>query len=203
MPSVRCAVLAFLLGLTSGPAALAADDRKIDPSPDLTGIPQKPSAPGLRPRKVPEDIFHCARYFSVGGKRLDCDSNVRRDAEKLRPILEPVPEAITALNTYQRNRRNLKTAAYVGTAGILVAAAGWLVARTLFSQPGTANPTDTGILIRNLATLSGVSISAGSVVYGLTLTRTNERNLGRAVEIYNAAKPEMPIELLFTTGITF
>lgn len=169
----------------------------------LSGIPEKPSAPGLRPRQVPEDVFQCARYYSLNGKRLDCDSNVRRDGEKLRPILEPVPEAIAALNQYQRNRRSLKTAAYVGTGGILIAAAGWLVARAFFSNPGTTEATSTGIVIRNMATLSGLSVSIGSVVYGLTLTRTNERNLGRAVDLYNAARPEQPIELQFTTGIAF
>jgi len=131
---------------------------------------------------VPDNIFLCARSFAIDGKRLDCDSNVRRDGEKLRPLFEPVPEAISALNLYQHNRRNLKTAAYVGTAGIVIGAWVWLAARMFFTRPGTSEATDTGILFRNLAGVSGLSISAGAVVYGLTLTRTNERNLGRAVD---------------------
>ncbi len=158
-------------------------------------IPQQPSAPPKITQPLGTQTFRCDRLYIFEGKTLPCDSFVRKDAENLRPIFKDTPAAIEELNEYQRQRRNIRNLAYVTSAGILVAIAGLFVSRPAFSEseirPG-------GYMI-----LSGLGLSAGSFIYSLSLTRTNELHLGRAVDIYNQAHPDNPIVLQFSTSIGF
>src|SRR5690348_3928332 len=61
-------------------------------------IPVKPSAPPALTQKIPGYSPHCERYFEYRGKWLECDSNVSRDGEALRSIMNDVPSAIAELD---------------------------------------------------------------------------------------------------------
>lgn len=165
-------------------------------------IPKKPTAPPSLIRKVPaERSFQCDRQFTHKGKTYDCDSFFKQDAEGLRPIIQDVPEAVMELNAYQATRRNLRTMAYVSTAGFVIALTG-LLAGSRFKDPD-GRTSSTGHSIRNIGLIGGLGIAAGSLIYGISLIKTNETRLGSAVQSYNTAHPETPIELQFSTGITF
>src|SRR6185503_14385285 len=87
-------------------------------------IPQLPSAPPPIAGGSPSDTFRCTRYFTWKGKKYECDSFVRQDAEKLRTIVGDVPQAVNELNDYQATRMSVRNAAYVGTAGLVLLIAG-------------------------------------------------------------------------------
>ena len=146
-------------------------------------------------RKIPPNTNPCRRVYLYRGQLLDCDSNLSLDGERLRPIIQRVPEAVTELNVYQSNRRFVNKLAYTGSAGIVLMLAGFLVGR----QVGGG----TGILLRNIGYAGGLVLTGGSLIYGVSLLTTNEQHLGEAVRHYNAAYPNDPIELQFTTGINF
>ena len=175
-------------------------------------IPTRPSAPA--PFAAPKAVepFRCERFFVYQGKEIRCDSIVRQDAERLRPILQPVPEAIAELNVYQQNRRDIRKAAYMGSAGLLIATVAFLVAQnyrdsaakavTIGDVTAQQAQTDKANIYKALA-WGGLGLTGGTVIYGVSLLRTNELHLGNAVQKYNDARPDDPIQLQFTTGITF
>ena len=151
-------------------------------------IPHQPSAPPQLFERTAPDTFRCQRFFVYQGKTLGCDSSLHADAEKLRPILSSVPEALSDLNNYQRTQRWLASTAYVGSAGLVLLLAG------LFGGGGNG---------KKIMYLGGGSIFLGSIAFGLTEMRINEGKLGDAVNTYNRAKPNDPILLQFNTGIVF
>lgn len=163
---------------------------------ELAEIPKKPTAPIPLPQKAPIDAFHCQRFFVYKEKVLGCDSNIRLDGEKLRPILGDNPAAIAELNEYQKSRMGIQNAAYVGTAGVFVMLAGWVISSRV------ANPS-TSTAISKLTFFGGAGIIASSFIYALSSIRTNEQHLGNAVSLHNEAHPHSPIELRFSTGINF
>jgi hypothetical protein len=57
-----------------------------------------------------------------------------------------------------------------------------------------------GRVVRNVAAISGLSISAMSVVLGLSILGTNERHLHNSVQLYNETNPGHPIELQITAS---
>jgi hypothetical protein len=180
-----------LLAQCASPAALAA---RSEYETEIRQIPSKPSAPPKLGVDTPQEHFKCERLYIYRGKQLNCDSNVRQDAERLRPILQGVPQSIGELNSYQKNRRAVRGLAYLGTAGLLVAIASAFVPQ---------DPDAQVISTRNALLIGGLSLTSGSLLYGLSLIRTNEAHLGAAVDIYNKSNPKDPIELKFSTGITF
>jgi hypothetical protein len=151
-------------------------------------IPQNPSAPPTLFQKSAPESFRCQRTFVYQGKIIGCDSNVRPDGEGLRPYLADVPAANAELNSYQRNRANLRNTAYFGTLGLAILIAGGLAGK------GTG---------KELMLLGGGAIFGGSLLYGFTSARANENHLDEAVRLHNLAKPDKPIELQFSTGIGF
>ena len=179
-------VLAWGLALAT-PAARAAGD----PPP----IPQFPSTPPGWERKIPVDAFLCKRAYIYQGKFYTCDSNLNWDGENLRAILQDVPASLTELNLYQRNRNQVKTLGYYSSIGLGLTALTYLVSRSLDGN--------TGLNVRRVGFSVGLSLAAGSFIYGFSLLKTNEQHLGRAVEAHNQAHPESPIELQFSTGIQF
>lgn len=144
------------------------------------------------------NYFHCERRFLYQGKQYGCDSNIQRDAEHLRPLFSQVPSAVAELDTYQGNRQNVRTAAYVGSVGLLVALGGLLVSRSFTDSNG--NLTSTGNQLRNLTLLGGLGITGVSVVYGLSILHNNESHLDTAVKNFNQARPNTPIVLELSTG---
>ncbi|MCM2322165.1 MAG: hypothetical protein NDJ90_02780 [Oligoflexia bacterium] len=170
-------------------------------APEDLSIPQKPSAPPPLTVKGPADGFRCQRYFSHQGKVLTCDSYTRIDAENLRPVIQNVPAAVSELNLYQRNRFRVRNAAYTGSLGLLVILGGWILSNGHRGASGNLNATGRSIL--NFSLIGGAAITGGSFLYAISFIKTNETHLGNAVTLYNQAHPESPIELHFTTGISF
>lgn len=160
-------------------------------------IPDKPNAPQvLAPTTVPPDVFQCERHFIYQGKTLDCDSNTRRDGEKLRPYFAHNPEAISELNLYQKGRSAAMTSAYVSGFGLVIGIAGYLITRGMNNPDGTI--TATGDLIRSITTVGGISLMGGSFIFGLALLSFNESHLQNAINLHNKAQPENPIQLQFS-----
>lgn len=163
---------------------------------DLPRVPSVPSAPPVLSRKRPSNPIECQRFFVHRGKTYTCDSVLANDAEGLRPLLHDEPEAVAALDQYQHNRSKLKKAAYVGSVGIALFLTG-LIAPRFFSK------VDDQKQIRSVGYLGGLSIMTATGLFGYFTLKSNESNLGRAVDIYNQKRPNDQIELQFTTGILF
>jgi hypothetical protein len=163
-------------------------------------IPKKPSAPPSLSTRKPTDSFRCQRFYVYQGKRIACDSNIKLDGENLRPLMEDVPQAIAELNLYQTNRLKARSAAYWGTVGLLVMIGGSLLSLRYRDQ---GNPTDTSNTIRTISLFGGGGIMIGSFISALSFIKTNETHIGNAVNFYNQAHPEAPIQLQFNTAISF
>jgi hypothetical protein len=149
----------------------------------------------LFPLGAPPETFRCQRLFIYQGKVLNCDSNLRPDGEHLRPIIEKVPAAVSELDLYQDRRRSVQKLAYLGTAGVIMAVGGSIVSRQ-FEHPTSA-------VVRNVSVAAGLTVAITTALIGIGVLRTNEEHLGNAVKFYNQAHPENPIELQFSTNISF
>lgn len=164
-------------------------------------IPRRPSAPPPLAPKGPPEVFRCQRQFVHDGKDLPCDSYVRMDGQGLRPILQSVPEALSELETYQGNRKKIRNAAYAGTLGLATLVVGVLVSTQFRDSSG--NPTPTSEMIHDLSIIGGGGLAAGGFLYALSFIKTNETHLANAVDYYNRAKPDSPIQLKFTAEMNF
>jgi len=145
-----------------------------------------------------EKVMGCDREFKPEPrlKPQSIDSFHRRDAEKLRQYVSDIPEARSELDLYQRNRRKVQKAAYVGTAGAMILLTGLILSAQTESPSRKNNYRAIGIF-------GGGGLIAGSMVWGLSLLRSNEEHLINAVNIHNEKNPNKPIELQFTTGLVF
>jgi hypothetical protein len=160
-------------------------------------IPKKPSQPPQLSPRIGKTVPQCERYFLYQGNRMECDSYLGGDAERLRPLMSDVPSALSELDMYQANLKKMKLAAYIGTAGILVIIAGIVISRPI------VDPSSGALKPGGYVALSGFGISLNSLIYGLSIKKTNEGHLGNAVEYFNAAHPDRPIELQFSTQVNF
>jgi hypothetical protein len=160
-------------------------------------IPSEPSMPPVLIQRPPPIIAHCERYFVHKGKKIECDSQVGADAEMLRPIMRDVPAAIAELDAYRRAQKNVRIAAYVGTAGILATIIGGVMSHPLF-DPGTGALQPGGYVA-----FAGIALAANALIYGLSLVKTNEVHIGNAVRYYNAVHPDKPVVLEFSTSVHF
>ncbi len=164
-------------------------------------IPKTPTAPKNMPRLNPSGTFRCQRTFLYQGAQLGCDSDVRQDAAKLRPILQKDPEALAELDVYQKSRAYSAINAYVSTAGILaVVASVFLSNRFLYGDGALVEAQKTllspkGQKIRDLLFFGGAWVAGNSFLFGLGALHTNELRLQHAVEVYNRSYPEDPVEL--------
>lgn len=149
--------------------------------------------PSIQARKLPETPFRCDRLIRYRGRTLPCDSALRRDGDSLRTIFERTPEALDELDRYQSGRNSIRYSAYVGTAGLLIALTGSLVANAFIEERRTTARQDTAKVLR----FSGIGLTVGSVVFGLSALRNNEEHLQSAIIKYNASQPDKPIEVLF------
>lgn len=165
-------------------------------------IPKKYDAPPSLGKKVPETPqYPCYRQFIYQGKSLGCDSYLREDAENLRPYLANVPAAMEQFNLYQQTRRNIQSHAYLGTAGLLVFLAGYLISNQYVDAQG--NLTSTGRNIRYFVSFPGIIFAGANGIFAFVTLQKNESRLGSAVQLYNQAYPDNPIELQFSTGVKF
>ncbi len=167
----------------AGDAAFSADT-----------APRAPMAPpGTQAKKIPDNPFRCDRLIHYRGKTLPCDSALRRDGESLRAILEHTPDALDELDQYQAGRNSIRYSAYVGTAGLLMAITAGLIANTVNDANHEQGRQDTAKVLR----ASGLGLTIGSVVFGLSALRSNEEHLQTAIIKYNASSPDKPVEILF------
>lgn len=158
-------------------------------------IPAAPTAPPRLQVSPPKDGFECPRKLIYEGREISCDSYLKQDGERLRPIISGVPAAVKELNQYQATKRNIQNAAYVGSFGAALILAGFLGPK-FFSM---GDP----VLVRNRLVFPGAFIMAGSLGVSLYLLHDNEKRIGNAVKHFNEANPENPIQLLFSTGVSF
>ena len=190
----------MILALVAAPFAYGADPQIFEP-------PSKPSAPPSLTKKAPKDVFTCTRYFSYHGKILSCDSQLHRDGEGLRSVIQDVPPAVNELNTYQSTRRGLQTTAYVGSIGMFLLLqsliAGGLISNLFFKETdanGNKSISNAGQEFNRISRVGGAMIAVGSVTYGLTVLHRNEQHLDNAVHFYNDVHPDNPIELKVSAG---
>ncbi len=163
---------------------------------DLSQIPSQPSQPPDLIQREVEDFAHCERFFLFSGKKYECDSNLGRDAERLRPLMQDVPQAIQELDLYQKNLRDVRVSGYLITSGVLLVALGMILSG---GQP--FNPASGGISLGGGIAMAGFTLGVGSVVHGFTLVNLNEKHIQKAVDHYNGVHPDQPIQLQFSTAI--
>jgi hypothetical protein len=168
----------------------------VDPNKlDSKVIQANPSAPRQLGAKNIVKPFGCKRDFRYEGKLYSIDSFNRADGEHLRPYVESIPEAVSLLNTYQTNKRNVQNVAYIGTAGLLLALTGILFSK----QISETNQSS----VRNVLVFSGLGIMVGSAVYAVNSLINNEENLLNAVKKHNTVKSKTPIEIQFGASLLF
>lgn len=178
------------LALMATPSMSHAADPKTAPSPT-------PTRPPTMGKKIPDNPFRCDRLIKYRGKTLPCDSHLKRDGENLRSILQDTPEALEKLDLYQKNRKKVAFAAYTGTAGLAIAVTNGLIAKLFVPKdPGRDRERKQ---TENAIRWTGIGLSVGSVIYGLSYLKSNEENLNDAIIRFNDAHPDRPIEVLFKT----
>lgn len=165
-------------------------------------IPKTPTAPPSFSRRIPEDPYPCKRKILYQKQVLGCDSNLGRDGEKLRPILQGVPEAEAELDTYQKNRKKVQTLAYFGTAGLLIYIGSRIISNT-YMQNKDGTYTENGLRFRTVTFWGGLGLTAGTVAFGFATLSQNEKHIENAIQKHNQARPGTPIEIQFSTGFTF
>jgi len=156
--------------------------------------PRRPIAPSLIPQPKVKNVFRCERKFVYLGKVFDCDSNVERDAERLRPLMTDVPGALEDLDNYQRTRQTVRNAAYAGSLGLLAVISGELLSRTFTDANG--NLTSTGTQLRNYTAFGGAGLALISFFIGWFTLQRNEKYWDSAVQLHNQAHPDTPIQIL-------
>jgi hypothetical protein len=173
--------------------------------PDLTtaypGVPNQPTAPTAFKKPDVKDAFHCERQFLYKGMTFGCDSYVQRDAERLRLIVADVPDSTQEIDIYQRNRKSVRTAAYIGTLGLVVLIAGLFLSRGFTDQNG--NIDGLGKSLRFGTAVGGVGLIGGAVVTGYVALHNNENHIDNAVADFNKVHPSTPITLQFSHQFDF
>lgn len=160
------------------------------PNPSPAESIKRPAQLGM---KTPDRAFRCDRMIKWKKETLPCDSPLLWDGENLRPIMANTPDAIFELDQYQRGRRALRGAAYVGTVGVVFALANSLIAGLITPKGHDLRKSDTESTLR----YGGIGLTAGAVIFGYTMLRSNEQHLDSAIVKYNSAQPGTPIEVLF------
>jgi len=165
---------------------------ELDPalrSPCQTGIPS--------PLRKPKDItpLGCDRPFLYRSEVYSTDPPQAQDASTLKYFVQTVPEAKSILDGYQSARNKSKMGAYIGTLGALM----FILSNPIANQ-FNASTRDT---VRNSVRLGGIVLATGGFFFTFAYLHDNESKIPKAVEAYNKAKPNDPIELQFNTGWSF
>ena len=183
-------LVAALSLLTTSIVAQAAAPSAFPPrEPCQTSIPS--------PLRKPKDIvpIGCDRPFVIHGETYSTDSPQAQDAQTLRHFVKTVPEADSMLLKYQDNRKSSRSSAYIGTLGLVML----VFSNTIANQFDDASRDS----VRNTLKIAGLSLGVGGFFFTFTYLNENEKFIPKAVEAYNQAKPNDPIELKFTTGWRF
>ncbi|MEO5968452.1 MAG: hypothetical protein ABIQ95_00875 [Bdellovibrionia bacterium] len=160
-------------------------------------IPKNPTVPPPLTQRTPPNVSHCERHFLFKGKRLECDSETGKDALGLNPFMRGLPYAESELEIYRENQRKIRFAGFTGTVGVLA-----MIAGVVISHP-VLDPASGSIRPGGFVTLSGIALTANSLIYGLSMMKANEVHIANAVQYHNTARPNQPIELEFSTHIDF
>lgn len=197
MNGIKTKALSLVLIMAVSPGALGADSIGSKYNDELNQIPVHPSKPpALIVRQAPE-IPHCERYVTYRGKRFECDSELGMDAERLRPIVKDVPAALAELDSYQRTRRQVRYAGYVGTLGVVSIIVGASLSKSAVDpQTGALNA---GAYL----TIGGIIVAANALIYGLSIAKANKSHIGRAIDAYNLAQPNDQVVPQFDTRVHF
>jgi hypothetical protein len=167
-------------------------------STELSGPPRGPCQTGIpSPLRKPKDIvpLGCERPFTIRGETYSADSPQAQDASTLKYFVQNVPSSNQIMDEYQSNRNLSTTSAYIGTMGVIM----FLLSNTIGNQFNAASKTS----VSNALRVGGVCIAAGGFFFTFAYLHDNEYLIPKAVEAYNTAKPNEPIELQFTTGWRF
>jgi hypothetical protein len=149
--------------------------------------------PIKRPKSPP--IIGCERPFQYRGEIYAVDAPQAQDASTLRLFVKEVPEADRILQDYQNRRERSKISAYTGSIGLLSLILAQTVVRRLNIESKDS--------IKSIMQIGGLALTIGGFAYSFALLRTNESLLPKAVEAYNHAKPDDPVELKFEAGWSF
>lgn len=167
-------------------------------APTLGGPPRQPCQTGIpSPLRKPKDItpLGCDRPFVIHGETYSADSPQAQDASTLKYFVQDVPAANSILEEYQSNRDLTKMGAYIGTLGILM----FVLSGPIGNQFSAASKT----AVSNALRVGGGVLAIGGFFFTFAYLRENEHLIPKAVEAYNGAKPNDPIEIQFTTGWKF
>lgn len=167
----------------------SVEELRVQMNSSATEIPN----PLRRPKLVRQ--IGCERPFVYRGEVYAVDSPQAQDASNLRTFVQSVPESDELLKSYQRRRDLSKLSAYTGTIGILALALAPRISRSLVSDSQSS--------LKSILQISGLALTIGGFAYSFALLKTNERLIPQAVNAYNQAKPEDPIELKFEAGWSF
>ena len=149
--------------------------------------------PLRRPKSVRQ--IGCERPFVYRGDAYNVDSPQAQDASNLRSFVQSVPESDELLKSYQRRRDLSKLSAYTGTIGILALALAPRISKSVAAESQAS--------LKSILQISGLALTIGGFAYSFAILRTNESLIPKAVNAYNQAKPEDPVELKFETGWSF
>ena len=171
---------------------------------DLSGPPRRPCQTGFpiqsgipAPLKKPKEItpLGCERPFTLHGETYSTDSPQAQDASTLKYFVQDIPSSTSILDEYQSNRNLSRMGAYIGSMGVLM----FLFCNTVGKQFNAASRTS----VTNALRTGGVIIATGGFFFTFAYLHNNEQLIPKAVEAYNHAKPNDPIELQFNTGWRF
>lgn len=167
-------------------------------STELSAPPRGPCQTGIpSPLRKPKDIvpLGCERPFTIHGETYSADSPQAQDGSTLKYFVQNVPSSNAIMEEYQSNRNLSTTSAYIGTLGVVM----FLLSNTIGNQFNAASKTS----VANALRVGGVCIAAGGFFFTFAYLHNNEHLIPKAVEAYNTAKPNDPVELQFTTGWKF
>lgn len=169
--------------------AIAAETSEPPRAPCQTGIPS--------PLRKPKDIvpLGCDRPFSYRGEIYSVDSPLSQDASTLKYFVKDVGASNQLIEEYQSNLKDSKTSAYIGTLGILMFVFSNLIGKQFSSGSSQA--------VTQAFRIGGASFALGGFFFTYSSLNQNENLIPKAVEAYNQAKPNDPIELQFSTGWRF
>ena len=177
--------VSFLLFIPTAQAKEGCDSLQLSQALPVR-TPEAPPELGQKQRVTP---LGCKRTFQLGDSPLRLDPYHAQNADNLRPLLAPYPEAVSYLDRYQANLRKANISAYTGTVGILSIIAAFVISGNMDSNPDLASTLKWSLLA------SGLGITVGSFVITFAVLQHNHGNLERAAQIYNQAHPNSPIGL--------
>jgi hypothetical protein len=147
-------------------------------------------------KPIPIVRLECERPFIFKSEVYPSDSPQSQDVSNLKYFVQSVPEANVLLSRYQDNRRLARYSAYTGSIGL-----GLIILANVVGRRVLAESYRDGIV--SGMQITGSSLTLWGFINSFLILRGNETLIPKAVDAYNAAQPDSPIELKFQTGWSF